>query len=78
MENANLPADVKLHEVLNSEAPYGFNLRGDDTLVDLVEAGVLDPALVLQETIKNATSTAGNAVTIGLMVCFQDKKEDEK
>lgn len=77
MENASLPADVKLHQVLESKAPMGFNLRGDDTLVNLVEAGVLDPALVLQEMIKNAASTAGNVLTIGFMVLFEDK-EDEK
>lgn len=76
MENANLPADVKLYEVLNSESPMGFNLRGEDKLVDLVEAGVLDPALVLQEVIKNACSTAGNALTIGAKIMFEDKKDD--
>lgn len=79
MDNANLPADVKLHEVLSAKSPYGFNLRGDtEKPVDLVKAGVLDPALVLQEIIKNATSAAGNAVTIGLMITFEDKTEDDK
>lgn len=77
MENANLPADVKLHEVLNSEAPMGFNLRGEDKLVDLVEVGVLDPALVLQEIIRNASSNAGNALTIGCQIIFEDKKDDK-
>lgn len=75
MENANLPADVKVHEVLNSESPMGFNLRGEDELVNLVEAGVLDPALVLQEVIKNASSNAGNALTIGCKIVFEDKKD---
>ncbi|HEU5187934.1 MAG TPA: chaperonin GroEL [Candidatus Saccharimonadales bacterium] len=78
MENANLPADVKMHEVLNSNAPMGFNLRGEDKLVNLVEAGVLDPALVVQEVIKNASSNAGNALTIGCAIVFEDKKEDVK
>ncbi|MBA3758885.1 chaperonin GroEL [Candidatus Saccharibacteria bacterium] len=77
MENANLPADVKLHELLKSKSPMGFNLRGEDKLVDLVKAGVLDPALVVKEAIKNATSTAGNAVTIGLMITFENKAEEE-
>ena len=77
MQNANLPAEVKLDQVLNTKAPMGINLRGDtEKLVDLIKAGVLDPALVLQEVIKNATSTAGNAVTIGLMITFEDLKED--
>lgn len=77
MDNANLPADVKLHEVLNSKSPMGFNLRGDDQLVNLIEAGVLDPAIVLQEVIKNATSTAGNALTIGLMIVFEDREDKD-
>lgn len=78
MDNANLPADVKLHDVLNSKSPMGFNLRGEDKLVDLIRAGVLDPALVLKEVIKNATSTAGNAVTIGLMIVFEDKPDNKE
>jgi chaperonin GroEL len=77
MDNANLPADVKMYEVLNSESPMGFNLRGEDKLVDLVEAGVLDPALVLKEVIKNACSTAGNALTIGAKIMFEDRKDDK-
>lgn len=78
MENAGLPADVKTHDVLKAKSPMGYNLRGDtDKLVNLVNAGVLDPALVLKEIIKNATSTAGNAVTIGLMIVFEDKPNEE-
>lgn len=78
MQNANLPAEVKMDQVLRSKAPMGINLRGDtDKPVDLIKAGVLDPALVLQEVIKNATSAAGNAATIGLMITFEDAEDDK-
>lgn len=78
MQNANLPAEVKLDQVLNTKAPMGINLRGDTNKpVDLIKAGVLDPALVLQEVIRNATATAGSAVTIGLIITYEDKNEDQ-
>lgn len=77
IENANLPADVKLMEVLNSKYPMGINLRGTDEVVDLIKAGVLDPALVLKEVIKNAASNAGNTLTIGCGIVAEDK-EDKK
>lgn len=73
MQNAGLLAEVKMNDVLSSDSPMGINLRGEDKLVDLVKEGVLDPALVLQQIIKNATSTAGNMATIGLIVTFEDK-----
>jgi chaperonin GroEL len=75
MQNANLPADVKVNEVLSSKSPMGFNLRGEDKLVNLIDAGVLDPALVLQEVIKNASSNAGNALTIGCEIIFEDRED---
>lgn len=75
LRNAALPAEVKLQEALNAPYGYGFNLRKDDKLVDLVKEGVLDPKLVVQEVIKNATSVAHIALTTGTILTFQDREE---
>lgn len=77
LENASLSAEVKMNEMLKSEYPMGVNLRGDDELVDLMQAGILDPALVLQEVIRNASSIAGNMATVGASIIFEDG-EDKK
>jgi len=75
MSNANLPPDIKLEEALNAPDGQGFNLRRGGELTDLVKAGILDPFLVIQEVITNASSTAANAVTIGAIITFIDKVE---
>jgi chaperonin GroEL len=75
MENANLPADVKLHEAEEAPDGYGFNLKTGGELVDLVKDGILDATLVIEQVIYNAVSTAANAVTIGAMITFIDKEK---
>lgn len=75
MSNANLPADDKLEEALNAPEGYGFNLREGGELTDLFATGILDPYLVIQEVVTNASSTAANAVTIGAAITFIDKEE---
>jgi chaperonin GroEL len=75
MTNANLPADVKLLEALDLEDGYGFNLRESGDAVDLVKAGILDPVLVVEEVIKNASSTAANLVSMGALITFIDKED---
>lgn len=75
LENAQQPSQVKLNEILQSKAPMGYNLRKGGELVDLVKEGVLDPALVIEQIIENASSNAGNLLTVGGMSVFEDKQE---
>lgn len=74
LENAAMKAEVKLDEALKAPKGYGFNLRKSDKLVDLVKDGILDPVLVLQEVIKNATSVAHISLTTGVLLNFEDKE----
>lgn len=73
--NANLPAELKLDEALNAKPTQGFNLRKGSELVDLVDEGILDPALVTEQTIKNAASAVAGALTVGASLIFEDKTE---
>lgn len=75
LNNAALSADVKLNEVLASKYPMGFNLRQGPELVNVIESGVLDPVLVVKQIVENAASIAGNMVTIGVVITFQNKEE---
>lgn len=74
LSNANLDSS-KLNDAFKASRGWGYNLRGNGELVDLVKAGVLDPKLVVEQVIKNATSIAGNALTVGTELIFEDVEE---
>jgi chaperonin GroEL len=73
--NANLPAEIKLAEALAAPKGRGYNLRKGDTLVDMIKDGIIDAAIVPRETIRNATSAVGGAVTIGASLIFTDTEK---
>lgn len=75
--NAGLKAEVKLDEALAAPKGHGFNLRGDGKLVDMTEVGVLDPTLVVQQVITNATDTAANMLTAGALLIFENLSKVE-
>lgn len=71
MENAGLNAQALLSEVEKSgKAGYGINVMNPEKgLVDLKKVGVIDPAKVTKEAVKNATSIAATAITMGALIC---------
>jgi chaperonin GroEL len=74
LDNAGLSSELKLHEALSAKPGFGYNLRAGDELTDLVEAGILDPKLVVEQVIKNASSVAGNALTTDVLLTFESKE----
>ena len=71
MENAGLNAQALLAEVEKSgKNGFGVNvMMPEKGLVDLKKAGVIDPAKVTKEAVKNATSIAATAITMGALIC---------
>ena len=70
MENAGLNAQALLAEVESAKPGFGVNvMKPDDGLVDLKKTGVIDPAKVTKEAVKNATSIAATAITMGALIC---------
>ena len=70
MENAGLNAQALLAEVEGAKAGMGVNvMEPSKGLVDLKKAGVIDPAKVTKEAVKNATSIAATAITMGALIC---------
>ena len=70
MENAGLNAQALLAEVEGAKPGFGVNvMKPADKLVDLKKAGVIDPAKVTKEAVKNATSIAATAITMGALIC---------
>ena len=71
MENAGLNAQALLAEVEKSgKVGFGINVMAPEKgLVDLKKTGVIDPAKVTKEAVKNATSIAATAITMGALIC---------
>ena len=71
MENAGLNAAALLAEVEKSgKAGCGIDVMAPEKgLIDMNKAGVIDPAKVTKEAVKNATSIAATAITMGALIC---------
>ena len=70
MENAGLNAPALLAEVEKAKPGFGVNvMEPEKGLVDLKKVGVIDPAKVTKEAVKNATSIAATAITMGALIC---------
>ena len=69
MENAGLNAQALLAEVEAAKDGFGVNvMKPEKGLVDLKKNGVIDPAKVAKEAVKNATSIAATAITMGALI----------
>lgn len=68
LENSGLNADEWLPQVKKAKAGQGVDVNRPNKLVDLMTAGVVDPARVTKEAVQNAASIAGTAMTMGALV----------
>jgi chaperonin GroEL len=74
-KNAGLEGSVIVERVRAAEAGYGLNAVTGE-LVDMVAAGIVDPAKVTRSTIQNAASIAGLVLTTETLVV--EKPEPKK
>ncbi|HEY4725305.1 MAG TPA: TCP-1/cpn60 chaperonin family protein, partial [Actinomycetota bacterium] len=73
--NAGLEGGVVAEKVRNLQAGHGLNAATGE-YVDMVKAGIIDPAKVVRSALQNATSIAGLFLTTEAVVA--DKPEKEK
>jgi chaperonin GroEL len=73
--NAGLEGSVLLNEVRAKGGTFGFDARSGE-MVDMLEAGIIDPAKVTKQALQNASSIAGLMLTTEALV--SEIKEDEK
>src|SRR5205085_5293702 len=66
-QNAGLEGSVVVNEVRNAKAGHGLNVDTGET-VDLVSAGIIDPAMVTRSALQNAASIAKNIITTEAVV----------
>jgi len=73
--NAGLEGSVLLNEVRLKGGSWGFDARNEQ-MVDMLEAGIIDPAKVTKQALLNASSIAGLMLTTEALV--SEIKEDDK
>jgi chaperonin GroEL len=74
VENAGVEGSIVVGKVLeNSSATYGFNAQTEE-YVDMIQAGVIDPAKVVRTALQDAASVAGILITTEAAVADAPKK----
>ncbi len=74
-ENAGLEGSVVVNDVRKAKKGHGLNAASNE-VVDLVAAGVIDPAMVTRSALQNAASIAKNILTTEAIVCEIPDKGD--
>jgi chaperonin GroEL len=68
VENAGVEGSIVVGKVLeNKSSTFGFNAQSE-TYVDMIEAGIVDPAKVVRTALQDAASVAGLLITTEAMV----------
>jgi len=75
-ENAGEDGDVVVDKILENKNPnWGYNAASDE-YVDMLKAGIIDPAKVARTALLNAASVSGLALTTDVMITeLKDKKD---
>ena len=75
VENAGGEGSIVVGKILdNKSQTYGFNAQNDE-FVDMLEAGIVDPAKVVRTALQDAASVAGLLITTEAMVAEVPKEK---
>jgi chaperonin GroEL len=70
-----MDGDVVVEAVKEHKANFGYNAATGE-YVDMVKAGIIDPALVTRTALQNAASVAGLMLTTNVLVSELDDEEE--
>lgn len=68
MDNSGENADEWLPQVKKAKPGQGVDVNKPTKLVDMKQAGIIDPVLVTKQAVQNSTSIAGTSMTMGALV----------
>ena len=75
VENAGVEGSIVVGKILeNKSETYGFNAQTEE-YVDMLKAGIVDPAKVVRTALQDAASVAGLLVTTEAMVAEAPRRE---
>jgi chaperonin GroEL len=72
--NCGLEGSVIVNKVMESDGNMGFD-AASETYVDMLEAGIIDPAKVTRSALQNAASVAGLVLTTGAAIADLPTKD---
>ncbi|HEX8343020.1 MAG TPA: chaperonin GroEL [Tepidisphaeraceae bacterium] len=73
-DNAGEDGEVVVAQILENKGSYGYNAATGE-YVDLLKAGVIDPAKVSKTALQNAASVAGLALTTEVLITELKEKD---
>ncbi|MGB4599044.1 MAG: chaperonin GroEL [Trichlorobacter sp.] len=73
-ENAGIDASIVVDKVKRGKDAFGYN-AADDSYVDMLQAGIIDPTKVSRCALQNASSVAGLMLTTECMIAEKPKKD---
>ncbi len=75
VRNAGGEPSVVVNKIKEGKGSNGYN-AGTGMFVDMIEAGIIDPAKVTRMALQNAASVAGLLLTTEAMIAEAPKKDD--
>ena len=76
MSNSGLNPDEWLPKILEAKEGWGIDVNNPAKLVDLKQAGVVDPTRVTKEALQSAVSIAATATTMGALITTVPESKD--
>jgi len=77
VENSGYNTEQATWNVLQSKPGHGYDLRQEDfnyKTIDLIKAGIVDPASVMKEVVKNSASVISKLITASVAVTYKDRE----
>ena len=74
-ENSGVEGSIVVGKVSEGKDDFGFDAQ-NETYVDMVKAGIVDPAKVVRTALQDAASVAGLLITTEAMVAEMPKREN--
>lgn len=76
-ENAGQNGPVIISKIKNMDFNFGYN-ASDGQFVDMLEAGIIDPAKVTRSAVQNAASIASMVLTTECLIVDKDKEKEKE
>jgi chaperonin GroEL len=76
VDNGGGEGDVIVEQILEKTGNIGFDAAKGE-FVDLVKAGIIDPAKVTRTALQNAASVAGLMLTTNVLITDYDEKDED-
>ncbi len=65
---------ITLHQIVQNKT-FGFDFKDMKGVDNMLEAGIIDPVMVLKQAVSNAASVAGSIITTEVVIVDEPKEE---